>query len=258
MTLNLLSYNIRYGGVGRERWLAAVIREATPDLVVLQEASRPEVVERLAAETGMGIWGARRGYSLGFISRIKIAHHEWHRPPGARHSYLEIAPEGIEGRIFGLHLSAVHSNWTERRRVRELRALLRSIERHQDGFHVLVGDFNTLAPGELLDARQLPARLRALVWLSGGRIRWETIQIMLDANYIDGYRALHPAENGFTFPTWNPHVRLDYVFLPAPFSDRLKSCQVLSGRSAVLQASDHFPLLVNLEVAQPININGHG
>jgi exodeoxyribonuclease-3 len=249
VSFRLLSYNIRYGGVGREKWLAAVIRETTPDLVVFQEASHPEVVERLAAETEMYAWAARRGYSLGFMSRIKIAHHEWHRPPGVRHAYLEIVPVGTEGRVFGLHLSAVHSNWTERRRVRELRALLRSIERHQQGFHTLVGDFNTLAPGELLDARQLPARLRALVWLSGGRIRWETIQIMLDANYMDGYRVIHPAEQGFTFPTWNPHVRLDYLFLPALFANRLKSCEVVKGTTAVLQASDHFPLLAQLEVA---------
>lgn len=249
MSLRLLSYNIRYGGVGREKWLAAVIRETTPDLVVFQEASHPEVVERLAAETEMYVWAARRGYSLGFMSRIKIAHHEWHRPPGVRHAYLEIVPEGTEGRVFGLHLSAVHSNWTERRRVRELRALLRSIERHQQGFHTLIGDFNTLAPGELLDARQLPARLRALVWLSGGRIRWETIQIMLDANYMDGYRVIHAADQGFTFPTWNPHVRLDYLFLPALFANRLKSCEVVTGTPAVLQASDHFPLLAQLEVA---------
>ncbi len=47
--LRLLSYNIRYGGAGREAALAAVIRAAAPDLVVLQEATNPQVVERLAA-----------------------------------------------------------------------------------------------------------------------------------------------------------------------------------------------------------------
>jgi len=249
MTLKLLSYNIRYGGVGREDHLAAVIRECAPDLVVFQEATRPQVVERLAAETGMNAWGARLGHSLGFISRLGIAHHEWHRPPGARHPFLEIVPAGTEFRVFGLHLSAVHSNWTERRRVRELRALLKGIERHQEGFHVLMGDFNTLAPGELLDARRLPARLRTLVWLSGGKIRWETIQIMLDARYVDGYRTLHLQEPGFTFPTWAPHLRLDYVFLPASFTDRLKVCQVVQEIPAAAQASDHFPLLAQLEVA---------
>jgi len=249
VNLTVLSYNIRYGGVGREKYLAAVIKESAPDIVVFQEATRPRVIERLAEETSMHVWAARPGHSLAFISRVEIAHYDWHSPPGARHPFLEIVPAGTESRIFGLHLSAVHSNWTERRRVRELRALLKGIQQHQEGFHVLVGDFNTLAPGELLDARRLPARLRALVWLSGGDIRWETISIMLAAGYLDGYRSLHPLDKGYSFPTWDPHLRLDYFFLPAPFIDRLKACEVGNNVPIAAQASDHFPLLARLDVA---------
>src|SRR5262249_16298247 len=132
--LKLLSYNIRYGGVGRERLLAAVVRDASPDIVVLQEATHPHVVERLAAETGMKTWESRVGNSVGFMSRLEIAHYEWHRPAGARHSFLEIIPAGTEFRIFGLHLRAIHSNWTEQQRVREIGALLKGIEQHQHGF----------------------------------------------------------------------------------------------------------------------------
>ncbi len=249
MSLKLLSYNIQRGGVGREALLAEVIRDAAPDVVVLQEASRPHVVELLARETGMAEWGARPGHSLGFMSRQKVARYEWHKPPGARHPFLEIVPAGTDLLIFGLHLSAVHSNWTERRRMRELRATLGSIERHQQGFHVLAGDFNTLAPGELLDARLLPPRLRALLWLGGGRVRYETVKIMLDAEYADGYRTLHPPDPGFTFPTWSPHVRLDFVFLPERFLERLKECRVVNTPPTAARASDHFPLLAHLEVA---------
>jgi endonuclease/exonuclease/phosphatase family metal-dependent hydrolase len=245
--LKALSYNIRHGGLGRENSLAAVIRDATPDLVVFQEAVRPRVVERLAAETGMSAWASRQGQSLGFMSRIEIAHYEWHRPRGARHPFLEVVPAGTEFRIFGLHLSAVHSSWTERRRIREIGALLEGIKRHQEGFHALVGDFNTLAPGETLDGRLLPARLRALLWL-GGAIQWQTIQMLLNAGYVDGYRRLHPLKKGFTFPTYAPHVRLDYIFLPAAFADRLKDCEVIQGSAEVIRASDHFPLLAQLEV----------
>ncbi|HKP85532.1 MAG TPA: endonuclease/exonuclease/phosphatase family protein [Blastocatellia bacterium] len=255
MNLKLLSYNIRYGGIGREEDLAAVIREAAPDTVVFQEATRPHVIERLAAQTGMKVWGAQTGYSVGFMSRLEVAHYEWHCPPGTRRPFLEIVHPETGFRIFGLHLSAVHSNWTERRRVRELRATLNAIKRHQEGFHVLVGDFNTLAPGELLNVRSLPFRLRPLIWLSGA-LRWETIQIMLDAGYADGYRTLHKEDKGFTFPTWNPHVRLDYLFVPAPFADRLKVCQVVNGSPAVKQASDHFPLLADILIPTTENRAG--
>jgi endonuclease/exonuclease/phosphatase family metal-dependent hydrolase len=249
--LRLLSYNIRFGGAGRVEALAQVIGACDPDLVVLQEAILPEVVERLAAATGMRSWAAQPGHSVGFMSRVEVAHHQWHRPSGARRSFLEILPAGTPSRIFGVHLTAVHSNWTERRRVRELRGLLKSIERHQEGFHVLAGDFNTLAPGEKLDVGKLPPRLRAVVWLTGGHIRWETIQIMLDASYLDGFRSLHPQDPGFTFPIWDPHVRLDYVFVPAAEAPRLRSCEVVRSHPALAAASDHLPLLVELDLSPP-------
>ena len=246
--MKLLSYNIRFGGRGREARLAAVIKAVTPDLVVFQEATDPRVIQSLAETTGMPLWAARPAHSIGYISRVEIAHHEWHRPMGARHSFLEIELADSGARVFGLHLSARFSKWSERRRGREIRALLEGIARHQAGFHVLVGDFNTLAPGELLDVRRMPAWIRALVWLSGRDIQRETIQIMLDAGYADGFRYLYPAEKGYTFPTWDPHLRLDYLFLPKRYADRLRSLQVITQLADVARASDHFPLLAQLDL----------
>ena len=247
MTLRLLTYNIRYGGSGREDALAAVVRSCEPDIVVLQEATKPDVVERLSAAAGMHLCASRPRESLAFMSRVPIAHYEWHRPRLSRHAFLEVVPEGDRLRVFGVHLSAVHAAWTERRRALELRALLKSIERHHDGFHVLAGDFNTIAPGELLDVRKLPRRLRLLVWLSGGRIRWQTIRIVLNAGYIDVYRTLHPEDPGLTFPTWDPHVRLDYVFVPAGSKGCAAKCRIVKHPDA-RAASDHFPLVAELRI----------
>ena len=44
MSLRLLSYNIRYGGRGRVNSLADVIRAASPEVVLLQEATDPRVI----------------------------------------------------------------------------------------------------------------------------------------------------------------------------------------------------------------------
>jgi exodeoxyribonuclease-3 len=235
--------------VGREDPLAAVIRQIDPDIVVFQEATQPPVIERLSAETGMRFWAARPGHSLGFMSRLEIAHYEWHKPRGTRHPFLEIEPAGTTFRVFGLHLSAIHSKWTEMRRVRELRSLLKGIERHQEGFHVLVGDFNALAPGELLDPSRMPHWIRTIIWLSGGDIRRDTIQLVLNSGYVDGYRFLFPTDDGVTFPTWDPHLRLDYVFVPETFAMRLKSMKVMDTTPSAAAASDHFPLLAHLDVA---------
>lgn len=212
---------------------------------MLQEAGNQEAVARIAEGAGLAHYMSAAGRSLAFISRAPVAHYEWHKPRRSRHAFLEILP--VEGgcRLFGVHLSAVHSAWTEQRRVFELRALLRSIAREQEGFHILLGDFNTLAPGEVLDASLLPARLRMLVWLSGGRIRWRTIKRILDAGYVDGFRSLNADVAGFTFPVWNPHLRLDYAFVPSGFANRLERCEVVTGDVAKA-ASDHFPLLLEI------------
>jgi endonuclease/exonuclease/phosphatase family metal-dependent hydrolase len=187
-----------------------------------------------------------RGRSLAFMSRVPISLHRWVRPRFSQHAFLEIVPAAGDVRIFGVHLSAVHAAWTEARRVRELRSLLAAIKQHDRTHHVLVGDFNTIAPDERFDAARLPLRLRTLVWLSGGRIRWQTIAIVLGANYVDGYRLLHPTTTGLTFPTWDPHARLDYVFVPKPFADRLTACEVVTDGAEVRRASDHFPVRVDV------------
>jgi exodeoxyribonuclease III len=246
VTLRLMSYNIRYGGAGRESALSTVITSAAPDLVILQEATRPVVIERLARATGMAQWGARPGHSLGFMSRAPVAHVEWHKPQFSRHAYLEIVPDGNRWRAFGVHLSAVHAAWTERRRLYELRALLEAVGRRKPGPHALIGDFNTVAPGEVFDPYRLPPRLRALVWLSGGRIRWRTIQTILDADYVDAFRHLEPDLVGSTFQTHDPHIRLDYLFVPHDYIGYVRSCSVVSA-GPVKEASDHFPLLAEIE-----------
>ena len=246
--MRLLSYNIRYGGAGRVEFIARVITRYRPDIVVLQEATRPDVVGDLARRTMMADWRSYANQSLAFLSRERVVHAEWHRPLLSRHAFIEIVPSDERARIFGLHLSAVHAAWTERRRLFEIRTLLRSIARHQHGFHVLAGDFNTLAPGEQLDVRRLPPRLRPFVWLSGGRIKWRTIQTVLDAEYVDAYRVQHALAPGHTFPATDPHLRLDYVFVPRAFADRVQSCDVVKDADAE-RASDHLPLVADFAVA---------
>jgi exodeoxyribonuclease-3 len=242
-----MSYNLRFGGAGRKERIAEVVRACEPDLVLLQESTRPDVVEQVARAAGMRDWGSHPGRSCGFLSREPVASYRWLRTPPSRRSFLEIDVVGAF-RVFNVHLSAVHSNWTERLRALELRSILAEIKREQRGFHVVAGDFNTLAPGAKLDVRRLPPRLQAVVWLTGRKIRWRTVQLMLDAAYLDVFRKLHPDDPGYTFSPRNPQVRLDYVFLPQAFDARVSQCRVVDGRTvpAVNDASDHMPLVAEV------------
>jgi len=98
-------------------------------------------------------------------------------------------------------------------------------QQHQKVLHVLLGDFNTSAPGELLDMR-LPAIPSAAAWYGERWLhRWETIQIMLDAGYVDGYR-LFILSKKIPFPTWNPTCALTNV--PAGAFPTLTACEVES------------------------------
>jgi endonuclease/exonuclease/phosphatase family metal-dependent hydrolase len=243
----LLTYNIRVGGAGRVEPLARVINACAPDLVLLQEATRPDIVKQIAALTGMADWRAFSRQSLGYMSRTPVVSASWHRPPLSHHAYIEVMPSELPIRVFGVHLSAVHAAWTERRRLYELRALLRSVADRLEGLHVLAGDFNTLAPGASLDVSLLPLRLRPFVWLSGGRIKWRTIQTVLDAGYVDAFRRLHPDDPGLTVPAPSPQVRLDYAFVPAAYTDRVAACNVFN-HPDVPRASDHRPLVLDLAI----------
>jgi len=245
--LRFLSYNIRYGGTGREAPLASVISACTPDVVMLQEATDPGVVARIAEKAGFPHWGSRQGYSTGFLSRYPVAHHAWHSARGAKHAFLEVVLDDTHPRIYGLHLSAWFSNWSERRRAREIRMLLDGVREYQDGFHIIAGDFNAMAPGERLHVAQMPRWIRAMVWVSGRDIARDTIQVMLSANYADVWRKFHPSGDGYTFPTWGAHVRLDYIFTPERYASRLTECAVVKDAPDAAAASDHYPLFALVE-----------
>ncbi|HKH92135.1 MAG TPA: endonuclease/exonuclease/phosphatase family protein [Gemmatimonadaceae bacterium] len=253
--MRLLTYNIREGGVGRADQIAEVIEAANPDVVALQEARDPVVVERIATLAGFPFCGSQPSHSTGFLSRVPVLAHAWRHPPRTRHALLEVSLAGGLPRLFVLHLRAWFSKWSEQRRSRELRGLLdgireQLIREHQAfAFHVLAGDFNALAPGERFDSSPMPAWIRGMVWLSGRDIARSTIEMMRADGYVDAWRTVHPDaehEPGYTFPVWNPHVRLDYVFTPAAYGSRVTACEVRRTPEVVRTASDHYPLLVEL------------
>jgi len=88
-----------------------------------------------------------------------------------------------------------------------------------------------------------------MIWLSGRDIGRSTIEMMQADGYVDAWRTLHADlqnEPGHTFPVWNPHVRLDYVFTHAEYASRIIACDVVRTPEEVRTASDHLPLLVEI------------
>jgi endonuclease/exonuclease/phosphatase family metal-dependent hydrolase len=273
---SLMSYNIFLGGAGRMDAITGVVREIVPDLLGIQEADDEYAVATLAEATGMDyVYGkANTIHHVAFLSRFPIVRSHNHPYPGImRKTMLEAhvqLPGNSELMLFVAHLNATATIGGERRRVREMDAILDTIGTRSEDPHVLFGDCNAVAPGDTLVFKRLTAhytnrvtkaeignqrRVRQATfgaWLDrstrNGLITSETllprhlVRHVIEAGYADCYRDLHPSEPGYTFPAPDPAVRIDYVFAPPIMRERLLNCDVVD-LAAVAIASDHRPLL---------------
>ena len=172
--LRVVTYNILLGGHGRGERIAAVLQRAGADVVALQEASDVALVRELASRLDMRMVVAKPNDSsklnLAVLSRLPLTRWRAHRHPGRMlraHLECEVAVQapGLSRlRIHCVHLAARfgEKNKGEARRLRELEAILGDIERGGDTPHLLLGDFNTLAPGETVAATAFFTRMAEL------------------------------------------------------------------------------------------------
>ncbi len=275
-SFSLMSYNIFLGGAGRMEPITSVVRDVRPDLLGIQEADDELAVARLADALGMGyVFGvANTIHHVAFLSRFPIVRSRNHPHPGIlRKTLLEVQvrlPGQTDFTLFVIHLNATATIGGERRRLREMDAILQSIGPRATTPHLMFGDCNSLAPGDTIIFKNLtahyanrmagaeigaPRRVRQMTigalldrGARSGLFTGETllprhlVRQVLDAGYIDCFRYLHPDEPGHTFPAPDPAIRIDYVFAPAVLRTWLLSCEVVDLPAAVT-ASDHRPLL---------------
>ena len=71
---------------------------------------------------------------------------------------------------------------------------------------------------------------------------------MLEAGYLDVAATCEPAPAP-TFPTWGAHLRLDYAFVPRVWPQPCAPTALLPTRRRFSLASDHRPIVVELDVA---------
>lgn len=271
-----MSYNIFLGGAGRMDAITSVVREVQPDLLGIQEADDETAIATLADTMGMdyAIGRANTIHHVAFLSRFPIVRTVNHPHPGIlRKTMLEarvVLPGGSELLLFVLHLNATATNGGERRRVREVEAILGSVGSRATEPHLLFGDCNAFAPGDTMLLKQLTTHFANRVTRAGlgferrkrqltfgalldrgieagvldpeALLPRHAIRRILDAGYVDCFRALHPDEPGYTFPAPGPALRFDYIFAPPQLRDRLLSCEVVDV-PASYKASDHRPLL---------------
>lgn len=240
--LAVLVYNIHAGkdanGVPNLDRIAAVIRDARADIVLLQEVdsatTRSGGVDQLAElvrATGMeGVFGRSLdyqggGYGIAILSRWRIARDSTLRlpvdpelpraagryePRSALHAVIGTTHGEIE--ILNTHLDASRPDTF---RVQESRTLLAFADtRRRAGARLFLGGDMNSTPGSI------PQRM---VHATGLVDAWTSCA----------------AGDGFTFPAGVPVKRIDYLYLPP--GERCLGARVIES-----SASDHRPLLVEI------------
>jgi endonuclease/exonuclease/phosphatase family metal-dependent hydrolase len=203
--LRAVTYNVLLGGERREDSIAAVLERCDADIIALQEACDLGLVRRLAERMHMrmavGKPSDRGRLNLAVLSRHPFTRWRNHRHPGRMlraHLECEVAVGDHTHRIrvHNLHLAARFGERAngEERRMRELGAILGDIRRSGNAPHLLLGDFNAVAPGDVVAARDFFARLselrraglmvRGLDGLMGPRGRTAAVDRALDEAYL--------------------------------------------------------------------------
>jgi exodeoxyribonuclease III len=248
--MRLLTYNILKGGQEREVQIVEVIRSVAPDVVVVQEVLEEGHFRRTAAALGMSPYLAhgqgRLPLRVGLLSRLPVLDfhtlHLWPLWPSCLKATVQLA-NGHSLTVFGLHLAAYYPWFLEWWRRHQVYVLLRYIRQTAPGIHLLAGDFNAITPGDRASLAQAPLWVRAQTWFQLGYIpRW-ALGPLLDAGYVDCFRKLNPEEDGFTLPSFDPQVRLDYVFAAPSLGEALHECRVVTSPKVVTCTSDHLPVL---------------
>lgn len=248
MTLRIVTWNIQRGGSARRGVIAGVLRDVDADVVVLQEATRPDVVGWLAGELGAPHVVVAPHRSVAMLARLPLDDVRWHALPTGR-SFVEACVPTASVRIIGVHLTAGLSGTGERRRAREMAALLAVVDDHPGLAQTLIaGDLNAIAPSDSPAVSSLPLWIRLLLRADGG-IGKAVVQRCLDHGFVDAFRRFHPSDAGATLPAARPSVRLDYFLLGPDLAGRAVRCD-LAGLDARLlaRASDHLPLILDLDL----------
>jgi endonuclease/exonuclease/phosphatase family metal-dependent hydrolase len=274
-TFRVMTYNILFGGVGRESLIRDVVGAVNPDVVVFTEVTSADSFDVIADVVGphrAGVTGRVGREYPAIVSRWPIIESELCGPPWAPRKWVDVTVRPFGGprvSIVGVHLVPQPLWPFEIWRKAETRSLLKRLRARASTPHIIAGDFNTLMAGDLLRREGAAPWVRAQWAVQGGWPRW-ALRELTSAGYADCYRACHAREAGFTAPAWSPGVRIDYVFASPLIKTSLRaagtarsstpagvarvprrSLSELLGWKAVRclghEASDHLPVWADFE-----------
>lgn len=253
MSFRVMTYNILDGGEGREEYILEALQAVQPDVAVLQEVFSEGFVQNLSVALEMRSFfphgnGKRR---VALLSRLPvISCQSYHRFPIWRNvveAEIEYQPDKRLW-LFGIHPVANLSVICELWRWREAKRIIGRVKPHMTGPCLIAGDFNAIAPNDRVVINQMPEWLKLTILVQGKRVYRFSIRKYLAASLTDCFRAMHPSDEGFTLPPPEPNSRLDYILVNDALKSHLTNCWVVREPSAVLKASDHYPVVAEFQM----------
>jgi endonuclease/exonuclease/phosphatase family metal-dependent hydrolase len=250
-----MTYNILDGGENRQSLICEVIKEANPDVVILQEVFAEEFLKSLSQSLGMNYFMGRgnKQRKVALLSTLPVLSFQSHHPifPIWRNfidAEIEYEPSRT-ARFIGVHpmasLGIVFEIW----RFWEIRHVARHLQRYENMPCLIAGDFNAIAPRESVRMETMPTWLKWIIFLQGNHVYHFSITKLLSTGFVDCFRSLN-SEEGFTLPPPNPNSRLDYVFVNATMRPYLRKCWVVREPNSVDRASDHYPVMAEFKFAE--------
>jgi exodeoxyribonuclease-3 len=253
MRFRCLAYNIGGGCAERLEALHAVLAHARPDVAALTEANDPDVIQTLARRLGLShSWERGSGTNcVATLSRFPIIESQIHRTPPLTQAALEVTlqlPGQLPLTIYNVHFLPYLLLPFEIRRWQAVGKLLSVIRQRAPGPHLIVGDLNAVAPGDRVLQHRNPPRMRRVMALQFNLIFHLALPRLLRAGYVDCFRNMNPAQDGFTWMPHNRTTRYDYILADLTLAPALRACRVVDDVEAVNAASDHLPVLAEFEL----------
>lgn len=159
--LRVVSFNVARGTLGRPERLAAPLRRANADLILLQETNFVRAGDRRALLDQLPGYHVTSGHEVMTLSRLPVLESREHAIPGSRRTVLETTLRSSSGplRVVNAHLNtvlvsnAVRGDWAALDRTNSARVwqvgLLCRLAGERGGPVFVGGDLNTPARGRL-------------------------------------------------------------------------------------------------------------
>ncbi len=246
MTLNINYYGMKHGlWIARREIIREVIQSTQPDLIALQAVEAdPAVAEGLdqamqlarllpdyryvffqpaqrtptGGSQGSAFLSRRRMDSTNYLPLTKL--------PGLDDASARVLLVARLDLATGpLHIFNGHFSWVAEQARANMSEALPYMENFV-GRALLVGDLNNTPEADVL-------------------------QTLKKQDWIDAWAALHVQQDGFTFESNHPTIRIDYAWANPELESFVQDIQVIADKPSVegARASDHFGLLVTLNLA---------